>query len=212
MDDTKSQQIVNFNKKMEEAKQLKLDADIAASKLKIQKNEAELIAEKAKLTPEEQKRIVDEQEAAKQKELQDNAIKAGMQKGVDIAGNAQQTISGTVSPIKQWIANQPTPGGVGGLLAILIFFLFVIIPVDSTGRTRLQLLWATFTGRTHLSYEGVNVPALESRGASGTFGGNPLPTDAPPIDTTVEMPSPNGSMAIPINLSDLMPDLFAGGE
>jgi hypothetical protein len=37
--------------------------------------------------------------------------------------------------------NMPSPGGIGILLVILIFLLMVIIPVNSSGDTRLGLIW-----------------------------------------------------------------------
>ncbi len=51
--------------------------------------------------------------------------------------------------VVNWVSSRPTPGGISALLVVLIFFLFVIVPVNGK-YTRLQLIWLTLTGHTKL--------------------------------------------------------------
>lgn len=44
----------------------------------------------------------------------------------------------------------PLPGGIGALVWILVLLLFFIIPVNSQGYTRMQLIWFTLTGRADI--------------------------------------------------------------
>lgn len=45
-----------------------------------------------------------------------------------------------------WASSLRTPGGIGVLLMVLFFFIWVIVPV-SNGKTRMQLLWGVLTGQ-----------------------------------------------------------------
>lgn len=44
----------------------------------------------------------------------------------------------------------PTPGGLGGVIAALLFFNVAIVPVGTSGQTRLLLLWQVLTGAVAL--------------------------------------------------------------
>jgi hypothetical protein len=45
-----------------------------------------------------------------------------------------------------WASSLKTPGGIGVLLMVLFFFIWIIVPV-SNGKTRMQLLWGVLTGQ-----------------------------------------------------------------
>ena len=49
---------------------------------------------------------------------------------------------------KGWLESKPTPGGIGVPLGILLFFFFLLIPVN--GHTRLMWLWLTITGNAQI--------------------------------------------------------------
>ena len=71
--------------------------------------------------------------------------------GIGQAGsNAGDAISSVATNVQEWMASWPTPGGIGLLLLIIFVMLWVLIPVDQQGYTRLQLLWFTVMGRTEL--------------------------------------------------------------
>jgi hypothetical protein len=45
------------------------------------------------------------------------------------------------------LPNLPTPGGIGLLLLIVLVMLFAIVPMNSSGQTRLQLMWSVLAGK-----------------------------------------------------------------
>jgi uncharacterized membrane protein YgcG len=74
------------------------------------------------------------------------------------------------APVRDFMARQPTPGGVGILILVLLFLSFVLIPVSPQGRTRAMLLWAMLTGRTRL--QGRRDMKAELQREAGTFSDN----------------------------------------
>lgn len=56
----------------------------------------------------------------------------------------------TVNRLADWLATRPTPGGIGVMIAVIIFFLWAIVPVNAAGETRLYLLWGVLTGQKEL--------------------------------------------------------------
>jgi hypothetical protein len=72
---------------------------------------------------------------------------------VQVAESALSAPTGVVRQATNWLSNAPTPGGIGVLLLALIFFLWVIVPVNEQGDTRLKLLWYTLIGRTRFKPE-----------------------------------------------------------
>lgn len=60
-----------------------------------------------------------------------------------------------------------TPGGIGFLVFVLMFFIWAIIPINS-GKTRLQLLWGVLTNQVYLKDEGEGPSG--GGGAGGSFG------------------------------------------
>lgn len=74
--------------------------------------------------------------------------------------------------IQRWASNLPTPGGIGILLLVIFIMMWAIIPVDKAGYTRMQLLWLTVTGRTHL--HGSSVQYADQLSSGGGSTGNPV--------------------------------------
>lgn len=82
---------------------------------------------------------------------------------------ASQTIQGIQDKVSQAAdraSGLSTPGGVGILIFVLMFFIWAIIPV-SNGKTRLQLLWAVLTNQAYFPDD--------TKGASGYFGDGSIP-------------------------------------
>src|SRR6266702_2964340 len=46
-----------------------------------------------------------------------------------------------------WASAAKTPGGIGLLVFILLFFIWAVVPVNDLNQTRLQLLWGILTGQ-----------------------------------------------------------------
>lgn len=63
-------------------------------------------------------------------------------------------VGGTLIPKQavQRVAALPTPGGLGLIILALVFFVFVIVPVNANGDTRFALIWRALTG-------GATIPA-----------------------------------------------------
>ena len=105
------------------------------------------------------------------------------QQGADLATKAGQAVNhaigGTLDPAKRWIEGLPTPGGIGLMLLVLVFFIFAIIPVNHK-RTRFQLIYLTLTGAETLDdgvYDGqtVSPPSPTAPSAPGGIIGGPNP-------------------------------------
>lgn len=74
-----------------------------------------------------------------------------------------------------WASSLKTPGGIGVLLMVLFFFIWVIVPV-SNGKTRMQLLWGVLTGQVQfrsdvLSEEENAINSAVSGSQSGSTNG-----------------------------------------
>jgi hypothetical protein len=72
---------------------------------------------------------------------------------LQVAESALSAPTGVVRQATNWLGSAPTPGGIGALLLALLFFLWVIVPVNEQGDTRLKLLWYTLIGRTRIKPE-----------------------------------------------------------
>ncbi len=83
-----------------------------------------------------------------------------------VASSVSETISEKIDPTAQKIGSMPTPGGLGLLVAILLVLLWIVIPVNTQGDTRLKLLWYTLGGRTTLT--GAINPSLGSGQGAGS--------------------------------------------
>lgn len=74
-----------------------------------------------------------------------------------------------------WASSLKTPGGIGVLLMVLFFFLWVIVPV-SNGKTRMRLLWGVLTGQVQfrsdiVSEEENSIQAAVNSSQSGSTNG-----------------------------------------
>jgi hypothetical protein len=69
-----------------------------------------------------------------------------------------------------WASNIKTYGGIGLLLALLIFLLFVVVQVNAQGDTRMKQLWYMFNGRATLQGR-VNI-TKQDQTQQNTFSNN----------------------------------------
>jgi hypothetical protein len=79
--------------------------------------------------------------------------------------NGVETLSNQTNRFVDWAGSRPTPGGLWPLLLALFFFIWVIVPVNSVGDTRMSLLWALVSGR--LGWSPQFIPADQRGGGSG---------------------------------------------
>lgn len=133
----------------------------------------EKIKEKAKeKTEEELAKELEEQKQAEEKQRLDALEQNTLAISTLIDRVNQQT-----SGVKNWIASQPTPGGIAALLVMIAFVALALIPVNSQGQTRLYLFYQSLLGRTHMKYsEGQNNTSNVSQfggSAGATFGTQP---------------------------------------
>lgn len=77
-----------------------------------------------------------------------------------------------------WMAGLKTPGGVGFLVFVLVFFVWAIVPVNDTGQTRLQLLWGILTGQVGFSQA---VHDQEVSAAQNAVAQSGIPSIIPPL-------------------------------
>ena len=130
----------------------------------------ETIADKAAQTQEEKDAERDAQLKAERQRQQEVISQI-----TDATANLVDRTQKTVNPVRDWIASQPTPGGIALLLIFIAFMAMAAIPVNAQGQTRLYLLWQSLLGRTHMRY-------TEGGSASGTFG-NGSPTTSSSVST-----------------------------
>lgn len=115
----------------------------------------------------------------------------------DATSNIIDQLQSRANPLKDWIASQPTPGGILALCLFIGIFALAVIPVDKDGNTRLYLLYQTILNRTHMKYREtvgvgeVNSSGIAITGGSTTFGNSYTPpptsngaTTTAPIDLT----------------------------
>lgn len=97
----------------------------------------------------EQARI-DRQRQRDLKKQQGAALSAAS-KGINtLQQNAVNPVISGAGAVVDKIASLPTTGGVGLLLVILIFLLFVVVQVNAQGDTRLKQFWYMLNGRATL--------------------------------------------------------------
>lgn len=63
-----------------------------------------------------------------------------------------------IDRLNERVGNIPTPGGLFALFIVLLVFIFLIVPVSTTGQTRFELFWLTLLGRTKLDTSGGTLP------------------------------------------------------
>jgi len=91
------------------------------------------------------------------------------------------------------VSSLKTIGGIGLLLAILVFLLFVVVQVNAAGDTRLKQFWYMLNGRAKLAGSNLGVTA------SGDFG----PGSSNTITTTGGRPSAPGGGNSPQPIANL---------
>ena len=123
----------------------------------------------------------------------------------DATSTLIDNVNDTVNPIKDWIASQPTPGGIAALVVFILFFALAVIPVNSQGQTRLYLIWQTILGRTHMLYNetmGYGNPNFGA-GAGGTFGTTSSADTVTAQTSTITPGSVQNGNLTPIDISHL---------
>src|SRR5579859_2786755 len=122
----------------------------------------------------------DKQQAKDTAERVENEKKKELEKNGrvrDHLASAASDIGDNVSSLADKIGNSHLPpGGIGLLVAIIIFLLFVVVKVNAAGQTRLKMFWymlneqAEIQGRLNLT------PAMTGQpgGAVGSFGTPPV--------------------------------------
>jgi hypothetical protein len=141
---------------------------------------------------------LDAAKAATEKLANEQAAKSGDQQRVVMNEIGRGLRAASTHPAKQWFENVPTPGGIGILLLIIFVFLLAIVPVDSSGNTRLYLMWLTLTGKTHLAYEDGNSSSTTSA-TTPTVATTPTPVQGQPAPTTptpIALDYPNLSLGL----------------
>jgi hypothetical protein len=116
---------------------------------------------------------IEDAKAATQKQIDDQVQEDGDQRQILANELSRGLRAAGDSKAKAWFENVPAPGGIAVLLLIISIFLLAVVPIDSSGHTRLMLMWLTLTGKTHLDY-GAN-----SNGSSGDFSATTPATPAP---------------------------------
>lgn len=151
----------------------------------------EVIRRKA-LETKENLRIAEEAKRKQEQDAEDLALKEG--RFVDVAKSELQRSLRTggklTAPAVNWFERVPTPGGIATLLIIIAIFLMAIIPVDSSGHTRLMLIWLSLTGKTHIAIPDVNFGSTQTSTNTPTSGGTP-----PVVDFTTQPPV-NGTQPV----------------
>src|SRR5260370_35928477 len=141
IDATKIQKIADFNKKQADKNtKLTLDRREGKNDNTIPKpppppgmSKEELIAAKALETEAVRKAKAQEEADRKKKEEEDAAL---LEKSRLQVQKATEALKAATEEPRKWIERLPTPGGIATILIILLFFLFAVIPVDSSGNTR----------------------------------------------------------------------------
>lgn len=95
--------------------------------------------------------------------------------------------------VADWASALKTPGGIGFLLGVLFFFIWVIVPVAG-GKTRAQLLWGVLTGQVQFRSDVISeeenaiMAGLTNQGTStsGTGSGGATIIPVVPVGPTFE--------------------------
>lgn len=103
-------------------------------------------------------------EAQEQAEAEAEAERERQEANKSALQQALEKPSGIALRTSNWLSSAPTPGGIGMLLLALLFFLWVIVPVNAAGDTRMKLLWYTLIGRTQFT------ESTQVSGGSADFG------------------------------------------
>lgn len=128
--------------------------------------------------------VVEDDEETQEEKPKPNQRQASIRETLD-------NVPVNIQPAIDKLGSLKTIGGIGLLLAVLIFLLFVVVQVNSEGDTRLKQVWYMLNGQASL--QGRVQPG---GGASGTFGNGTTPPNQPTTGqgtiTTLVSPS-NGN-------------------
>jgi hypothetical protein len=86
-----------------------------------------------------------------------------------IQGNITDPLISNAGGAVDKVSSLRTLGGIGLLLAILIFLLFVVVQVNAAGDTRIKQIWYMLNGRAHLSGR-QQIETSSGQPSSGTPG------------------------------------------
>lgn len=117
------------------------------------------------------KDFIDDSGKLKEKEeaSEDEAI---IQPAFQAPKSITDTVEGasrTADTVGGWLKGLPTPGGIGAILLTLLFFVWVIVPVNEKGDTRFRMLWGVLTGQY-----GFKADYIATTGPTGSdFGEKP---------------------------------------
>jgi len=170
-----------LNKNAGKIDEEKFRADVAA------KLEEKGYISKADLATIEEKHLADYEEGQEQKQ------KTPLVSPPPLVANTLGAASDQASKVADWASSLKTPGGIGLLIGILFFFIWVIVPV-SDGKTRLQLLWGVLTAQVQfrsdiISEEETAIQAglQTSASTSGTGSGGATIIPVMPTGPTFEV-------------------------
>ena len=99
------------------------------------------------------------------------------------------------SQLTDWIASLPTPGGIMALVFALLFFVWVIVPVNGNGDTRLFLFWKVLTGQTQID---PNLATAGQGSIAAPFVGTTFTTPAPLQGIAAPTPGPTSPVMNPL--------------
>lgn len=198
-DDTKAQKIQNFNKQNAAisapanatVSTKNTTGDVSTQKTQVLQASDKATQVKAKAQDTQEAKAEKERqelEEKRQQDIQDKQHDLLMQAGKKV-DDGQTAVANAASPFVTWLGKQPTYGGIGSLVAIIVFFLLAVVPVNANGDTRLKLIYLTLTGKTQLQYEG-NVSSGDFGNSSNSSNSNnnngnntviPIPVTPTPI-------------------------------
>lgn len=173
--------------------------------------------QKPKLTADE-KRAFDAariQELDRQK-LLDEAMAAEQAEKDAFKQNANATVRAAQNIVREGgarLGSIPTPGGLALPISILLFFFFLLVPVN--GHTRLTWLWLVLSGNASVSSAGLVTPGASSSGGE-TGSGNTANPGTPVLTPPGAITIPTGIQTLPDNsislLTQSIPLSFTGVE
>jgi hypothetical protein len=92
----------------------------------------------------------DEQRAQFAEQRKQAQRRAERQRGIRATSIAIDSVSSGIRPLIDKVGSAPTVGGVGLLIAAIIFLLFVVVQINAEGDTRLKQFWYMLNGRASL--------------------------------------------------------------
>jgi hypothetical protein len=169
----------------------------ALHKKAVSKGAADTTKEDAAKAEKEQARIhrLREQEEAKRR---GKAGKVYSAVSKSVQGNITDPVISRAGAAVDKVSSLQTVGGIGLLLAILIFLLFIVVQVNAAGDTRIKQFWYMLNGRAHLAGRqsldsSSGVPgAVNANGTVNDSGGNPITLKSIGQQDTKAVQNPQG--------------------